>query len=79
MEKRIIVYTTSWCGDCRRLKDHLRENHVPFEEKDIERDEEAYRVMMGHTRGKRVIPTMDIGGHILVNPSWTALKEALSV
>jgi mycoredoxin len=76
MPEKIIVYTTSWCGDCRRLKSQLQEHRIPFEERDIERNENDYKTMMGFTNGKRVIPTVDLGGRILINPSFTALAEA---
>jgi mycoredoxin len=78
MAKKIIIYTTQWCGDCRRLKRELKENNIAYEEKDIEQDENAYQTMMGYTNGKRVIPTVDIGGKILINPPFSKLVEALN-
>ena len=77
MPEKIVVYTTSWCGDCRRLKSQLQEHQIPFEERDIEQSESDYKTMMGFTNGKRVIPTVDLGGRILINPSFAALNAAL--
>ena len=79
MPKPIIVYTTSWCGDCHRLARQLKDRQLDFEERDIERSPEDYRVMMGHTGGKRVIPTVDIGGKILVNPRFSQVLETLGL
>ncbi len=79
MSEKMIVYTTSWCGDCRRLKNELKENNIPFEEKDIEKDETAYRKMMGHTEGKRVIPTVEFGKKILINPGFVQIQGVLGI
>ena len=75
----MIVYTTSWCGDCHRLKADLKEHNVPYEERDIERNENDYKTMMGYTNGKRVIPTVDIEGKILINPRYPQVAEALGL
>jgi mycoredoxin len=79
MPEKMIVYTTSWCGDCRRLKNKLKENNIPYEERDIEKDEAAYQTMMGYTKGKRVIPTVEFGGKILINPRFRQVQEALGI
>jgi mycoredoxin len=78
MAKNIIVYTTSWCGDCRNLKNALHERQIFFEERDIEKNDEDYKTMMGYTKGKRVIPTVDIEGKILINPQINDLVKALA-
>lgn len=77
MSKSIIVYTTSWCGDCRRLKSELQEHQVSYVEKDIEKNESDYNTMLGYTQGKRVIPTVDIDGKILINPRFHQIAEVL--
>ena len=79
MPEKMIVYTTSWCGDCRRLEKELRKNNIAFEDRDIEKDESAYKTMMGYTKGKRVIPTVEFGGKVLINPSFRQIQEALAI
>ncbi len=79
MSKKIIVYTTSWCGDCHKLKAELKEHAVAYEERDIEKNENDYKAMMGFTNGKRVIPTVDIEGKILINPRFSQVAEALDI
>ena len=79
MSKSIIIYTTSWCGDCHRLARQLKDRQVIFEERDIERSPADYQTMMGYTNGKRVIPTLDIEGKILINPRLTQVLEALGL
>jgi len=79
MPKPIIVYTTSWCGDCNRLTRQLDENQVSYEKRDIEQNPADYQTMMGYTKGKRVIPTVDIDGKILINPRFAQVAEALGL
>jgi mycoredoxin len=79
MAKKVIVYTTSWCGDCRRLKGELQERKIAYEERDIEKNDADYKTMMGYTNGKRVIPTVEIEGKILVNPRFAQVAEALGL
>ena len=40
MNRRVRMYATRWCADCRRAKRFLSERHVPVEDIDIERDEQ---------------------------------------
>ncbi len=79
MEPKIIVYTTSWCGDCRRLKSQLKDHGISYEERDIEQNERDYKTMMTYTNGKRVIPTVDVGGQILINPPFSRVAEAMGI
>jgi glutaredoxin len=77
MPKKMIVFTTSWCGDCRRLKAQLKDHQIPYEERDIEQNGHDYQTMLAFTKGKRVIPTVDIEGKILINPSFSQVADAL--
>jgi mycoredoxin len=65
MRKRIVMYTTPWCGDCRRAKAFLAERAVPHEEVDIERDPEAAKIVMALNRGNRSVPTLDVEGTVV--------------
>lgn len=59
---QIIVYTTSWCGYCARLRDDLNQAEIPFEERDIEKSDaarEAYDKL-----GLRGVPITVIGDNI---------------
>jgi len=78
MTKKIIMYTTSWCGDCRNLKNSLKDRNIPYEERDIEQSDADYKTMMGYTNGKRVIPTVEIEGKILINPRIGDVEKALA-
>jgi mycoredoxin len=58
----IKMYTTVWCGDCRRAKRFLNERGIAYEEIDIEQHEGAAEIVMNLNEGKRKVPTFEIDG-----------------
>ncbi len=74
----VTVYTTSWCGFCRRLKLQLDRAGVPFEEVDIERDPAAAAFVEGVNGGNQTVPTVVLpDGSTLTNPSLAQVQAAL--
>lgn len=65
MGKRIVVYTTPWCSDCRAAKKFLAAKGLPFEEIDIESTPGAAEFVMKLNDGMRKVPTLDIEGTIV--------------
>lgn len=57
----VVVYTTAWCSDCEALKRTLDKWGVPFEEVDIEHDEDAARHVQEVNGGRRSVPTVVAG------------------
>ena len=39
------VFSATWCPACKQVKQFLKQNNIPFEEKDIDADQEAYAVL----------------------------------
>ena len=58
----ITIYSTTWCPDCRRAKSFLKERGVEFREVDIERDESGEAIVIKANNGKRIVPTLEVGG-----------------
>ena len=58
---QLVVYTASWCRDCRTAKRFLEEHKVPFTEIDIEETPGAADEVMENV-GKRAIPQFVIDG-----------------
>jgi mycoredoxin len=70
----IVMYSTTWCGDCRRSKRWLNENNIPYTEIDIEEDAQAAAYVDQVNHGRAVVPTIIFpDGAILTEPSNTAL------
>ncbi len=65
MGKRIVIYTTAWCPDCRAAKKFLKARNLPYEEIDIEKSPEAAAIVMKLNGGMRKVPTLDIEGTIV--------------
>lgn len=62
---RLVVYSTSWCPDCHRLKRVLRERQVPFDEVDIDADPAAAERLRQRTR-RTAIPFVQVAGGPMV-------------
>ncbi len=58
----ITVYTTSWCGDCRRAKRFLKERGIEFREVNIDEDADAEDLILRVNDGRRKVPTIETGG-----------------
>lgn len=55
----VVMYSTSWCGYCKKAARHFRNNKIPYTEYDIEKSEAAarqYRKLKG-----RGVPIILIG------------------
>ncbi len=58
----LVMYTTSWCGDCQVTKRALGKLEVPFTEVNIEEDPEAAAYVMSVNGGRRSVPTLVYNG-----------------
>ena len=75
----LTMYTTVWCGYCRRLKTGLQREGIPFVEVDIEQDESAADTVMAVNGGNRTVPTLVLpDGSALTNPSLAEIKTRLA-
>jgi mycoredoxin len=58
---QIVLYTASWCRDCREAKRFLDKHNLPYTEVDIESTPGAAAELIRHV-GKRAIPQLVIDG-----------------
>jgi len=40
-DKKVVMYSTSWCGYCRQARQFFARHQIPFTELDIEKDANA--------------------------------------
>ncbi|MFI6500722.1 glutaredoxin family protein [Nonomuraea typhae] len=77
----LTVYTTTWCGPCKRLKSQLTREGITFSEVDIEANPEAAAFVESVNNGNQVVPTVVIetsGGRVVrTNPSAREVKALL--
>lgn len=75
----ITMYTTPWCGFCKRLKSQLAREGIAVDEVDIERDPAAAEYVMQVNGGNQTVPTVLFGdGTALTNPSAKQVKEKIA-
>jgi glutaredoxin-like protein len=72
------MYSTTWCGDCRRSRKFLDALGVPYLEIDIEQDPAAEALVLELNAGNSSVPTILFpDGSFLTEPSNVALGEKL--
>lgn len=74
----ITMYSTPWCGYCRRLKRQLDEAGIPYLEIDVDATPGYDQRIIEASGGYRTVPTVEVGDRMLVNPTLTEVKEALA-
>ncbi|HYD34467.1 MAG TPA: glutaredoxin domain-containing protein [Vitreimonas sp.] len=77
------IYTTTWCGDCWRIKLWLQANNYlegkAFQEINIEDDEVAAEKVIEINNGYRSVPTLVFNdGSTLTEPSVMELEKKLA-
>lgn len=65
----VTVYWRPGCPFCGSLRRGLRRAGLATEEIDIWSDPEARAYVRSHADGNETVPTVDIAGTVLVNPS----------
>ncbi len=78
MSQPLTMYTTVWCGFCRRLKNQLAREGIEVTEVDIERDPAAADYVMSVNGGNQTVPTIVFpDGTTLTNPSAAQVRAYL--
>lgn len=74
----ITMLTTSWCGDCVRLKRQLTDLNIPYTEVNIEGVPDAEEFVLTVNGGNRTVPTVVFpDGSTAAEPSGTDVQERL--
>jgi glutaredoxin len=68
-DDRVTVYRRRGCAFCAVLRRRLRRAGLDVVERDIWEDPEAAAFVRRHAGGNETVPTVDVAGTVLVNPS----------
>ncbi|MHA7238894.1 mycoredoxin [Arthrobacter sp. TMS1-12-1] len=76
----ITMFSTSWCGYCRRLKTQLSAQGIGYTEINIEDVEGTAELVASLNGGNQTVPTVIFpDGSTATNPSVAEVKTRLSV
>jgi glutaredoxin-like YruB-family protein len=77
----VVIYTTTWCGYCKKTKEFLKKKGVSFVEKDIEKDSGAAQELAQKAAAAGVrasgVPVTDVRGKLIVGFDQAKLEAAL--
>ena len=78
-QNTLTMYSTTWCGYCKRLKRQLDDIGIAYEEVNIEEVPGTADFVASVNGGNQVVPTLLFSdGSTLTNPSAVAVREKLS-
>jgi mycoredoxin len=75
----VTMFTTSWCGYCRRLKSQLDREGVTYHEVNIEHAPDSADYVMSVNGGNQTVPTVVFpDGSAATNPSAAEVMARLA-
>ncbi|MHB1472688.1 MAG: mycoredoxin [Dermatophilaceae bacterium] len=75
----ITMFTTPWCGYCRRLKTALDREGIAYTEVDIEQHPASVDYVMSVNGGNQTVPTVVFpDGTAATNPSLAEVRRRLA-
>ena len=74
-----VMYSTTWCGYCTRLKSQLADLGISFEEINIEEVAGTAEIVEKVNGGNQTVPTLVFSdGSAMTNPSAKQVQEKLA-
>ena len=75
----VTMFSTTWCGYCRRLKTLLDREGIGYTEVNIERDEASASFVENANGGNQTVPTLLFpDGSVATNPTLDDVIERLA-
>ena len=75
----VTMYSTTWCGYCRRLKSQMDREGIAYTEVNIEDVPDAAAYVMQVNGGNQTVPTVVFpDGSAATNPSLAEVKARVS-
>ncbi len=75
----ITMFSTTWCGYCRRLKTLLDREGIGYTEVNIEQDEASAEFVEQANGGNQTVPTILFpDGSVATNPSLDDVRARLA-
>ncbi|MEV4431637.1 mycoredoxin [Streptomyces sp. NPDC049555] len=78
MSNAVTMYSTTWCGYCRRLKSQMEREGIAYNEVNIELDADSAAFVEKANGGNQTVPTVLFAdGSTLTNPSLAQVKAKI--
>lgn len=83
MQGTVTMYSTTWCGYCRRLKSQLDRQGIAYTEINIEQDPASAAFVEKVNNGNQTVPTVLVKPEsgsddvVMTNPSLAQVQQAL--
>lgn len=75
----VTMFSTDWCGYCRRLKVQMDDAGIAYAEVDVEHHPDAAAFVERVNGGNRTVPTVVFpDGSAATNPSLAEVRKRLS-
>ncbi|MCH9648071.1 MAG: glutaredoxin family protein [Deltaproteobacteria bacterium] len=75
---RVVLYSATWCPDCKKVKRALDESPLSYEEVDLDTNLKAEALVLEKSGGRRVVPTLEFGERLFVfNPDPGLLSRLI--
>jgi glutaredoxin-like YruB-family protein len=72
----VVMYSTAWCGVCRRARQYFEQKGIAFVEHDVDDDPRAREEYL-RLNPRRSVPTIKVGDEVVVGFSALAVERAL--
>ncbi|HZE39096.1 MAG TPA: mycoredoxin [Stackebrandtia sp.] len=74
------MYSTTWCGYCRRLKSQMDREGIEYTVVDIEENPDSAEYVMSVNGGNQTVPTVQFpDGSAMTNPTIVQVKDKLAL
>jgi glutaredoxin len=74
----VVIYTTSWCGYCKKAKAWMNTHGISYDEYDIE-ESTNNRLMYQKAGGKGGVPLIVVGGKTLAGWDESVMRKMLGM
>jgi len=77
-QKKVIMYSTTTCHYCHRVKEFFKKNNIEFTDHDVTTDPVARKEMID-TSGQMGVPVVVIGDNVVVGFNESVLRDLLGI
>jgi glutaredoxin len=74
----VKMYSAEWCHDCKAMLIFFEEKNVAYKVYHVDQDQQATDRLIKLCNGKKIVPTLQIGKKVYINPSIEYMKSIVN-